>query len=305
MIGSIREYAKIGLVHHMLYTNCTENPQYHAETLKKFVSRDDIEAFDFCVPYSEMWRGEALSAVRDSAKDKAYSLHLFPARKISLGSLDLTEREITKMVLRDQITMAAEANAGSFVFISGADNTERRDEAMESFYEFCLWFCAELDKYGMVALLEPFDRFIDKKFLYGSIDECIKLVKRVSERYGNIGIEFDAAHLPLMGEEICASIEKCGNLIKRVHLGNCVIKDKLSKWYGDMHPPIGIDGGEINFDELKMILSTLHKIGFLDKSDRKPLILEMRPFSDPDTIEETIKYSFNMLENAWKEITNK
>jgi sugar phosphate isomerase/epimerase len=302
MTGSIREYAKIGLVHHMLYTASTDDPKYHAETLCRFVERDDIEAFDFCVPYTEPYRSEALKAVKRCTKNKAYSLHLFPARKISLGSLDLTEREITKIIIRDQITQAAVAGAGEFVFISGADNIELRNNAKEFFYEFCLWFCAELNKYKITALLEPFDRFVDKKFLYGSIDECIDLVSRVRKKYDNIGIEFDVAHLPLMGEDICKSIRKCGRLIKRIHLGNCVLKDKKSKWYGDIHPPIGIEGGEINFEELKEILWTLIDIGYLDKTDKKPLIMEMRPFDGDATIEETIKYSFDLLEKAWREI---
>ncbi len=299
MNGDIREYAKLGLVHHMLYQNCVNNPLYHADTLARFASITDIETFDFCVPYAEPWRSKAIDAVKHCGKESAYAMHLFPARKISLGSLELTERELTKIVIQDQIEQAVKSGAKSFVFVSGADNPEHRVEAQELFYEFCLWFCNELKPHGITALLEPFDRTVDKKFLYGSIDECIELVDRVCKIHNNIGIELDIAHLPLMGEDIRESILKCGDKIKRVHLGNCVLKDKYSPLYGDMHPPMGIEGGEICENELTIALKALLEIDYLDKSKRNPLVLEMRPLDGENSIERTIADSFALLDRAW------
>ena len=302
MTGNIREFAKLGLVHHMLYLNCVNDPVYHAQTLAEFACRADIETFDFCVPYAEPWRSKAIDATKQCGKDTAYALHLFPARKISLGSLDLTERELTKIVVRDQIEQAVKAGAKGFVFVSGADISEHRAEAQERFYEFCLWFCGELKPHGITALLEPFDRTVDKKFLYGSIDECVELIDRVSKIHNNIGIELDIAHLPLMGEDIRESILKCGDRIKRVHLGNCVLKDKCCPLYGDMHPPMGIEGGEICERELTAALKALLEIDYLDKSKRNPLVLEMRPIDEENSIERTIAYSFSLLDRAWADI---
>ncbi|HOP11604.1 MAG TPA: TIM barrel protein [Oscillospiraceae bacterium] len=299
MTGNIKQYASLGLVHHMLYLNCVNDPAYHTDTLKKFAVRTDIVTFDFCVPYAEPWRSRAIGAVRNSGKDTAYALHLFPARKISLGSLDLTERELTKIVVRDQIEQAVKAGAKDFVFVSGTDYPDRRAEAQERFYEFCLWFCGELAPHGITALLEPFDRTVDKKFLYGSIDECVALVDRVKKTHQNIGIELDIAHLPIMGEDIWESVLKCGDRIKRVHLGNCVLKDKCCSLYGDMHPPMGIDGGEICERELTVALKALFEIGYLDKAKRNPLVLEMRPLNGEDSIECTITDSFDLLDKAW------
>jgi len=299
MTENIREYAKLGLVHHMLYQNCVNDPAYHADTLEKFAARTDIETFDFCVPYAEPWRSRTIDAVKSSGKDTAYALHLFPARKISLGSLDLAERELTKIVVRDQIEQAVKAGAKGFVFVSGADNPEHRAEAQERFYEFCLWFCTELEPYGITALLEPFDRTVDKKFLYGAIDECVALMNRVQKTRANIGIELDIAHLPIMGEDIRESILKCAPFIRRVHLGNCVLKNKCSPLYGDMHPPMGIEGGEICERELTTALKALFEIGYLDQNKRNPLVLEMRPLDGEDSIEHTIADSFDLLDRAW------
>lgn len=298
MTENIKEYAKLGLVHHLLYPECVKDMQYHANTLEAFIKRDDIEALDCCLPYNDEMRSRLAPQIKSCGKDVAYALHLFPSRKISLSSLDIQEQAITKLILRDQIEMAASVGATGFVFVSGADIPDNRPAAMKAFKDFCRWFCAELKPYGITALLEPFDRTIDKKYLYGPIKDCVELVEEISEEYDNIGIELDMAHLPLMFEGFEDAIEQCGKHIKRVHLGNCILKNKNNPLYGDMHPPMGIEDGEIDVPELTRILKALLKVGFLDKDDRKPLIMEMTPFpgKTPEyTVEETVK----RLNAAW------
>ena len=114
----------------------------------------------------------------------------------------------------------------------------------------------------------------------------------------NIGIELDMAHLPLMFEEFESSIEKCAPYIKRVHLGNCVLKDTTHPLYGDMHPPMGLPGGEIDTPELVRILKKLYEVGYLDENNRKPLLMEMQPFPGT-TPEYTIQETFRRLNEAW------
>ena len=47
----IAHYARLGLVHHMLYPDCAEHPDQHVRTLKALAARPDIETFDCCLPY--------------------------------------------------------------------------------------------------------------------------------------------------------------------------------------------------------------------------------------------------------------
>jgi sugar phosphate isomerase/epimerase len=298
MKENIRTYAKIGLVHHLLYPKCIIDPDYHTDTLEEFINRTDIETLDCCVPYGDERRIRLINQLRHCSKEIVYALHLFPSRKISLSSLDPQEQAITRLVIKDQIAMAAEIGALGFVFVSGADVPDNRSKARESFKDFCLWFCAELKPYGIIALLEPFDREIDKKYLYGPIDECVELMDELSKEVDNIGIELDVAHLPLMGEEFTYAIKASAKYIKRVHLGNCIFKDKSNPLYGDMHPPIGIEGGEIDVFELKIILKALLEVGYLNKNNRNPLILEMTPFPNK-TVEYTITESMRRLAEAW------
>lgn len=300
MEQDIRSYAKLGLVHHLLYPMCTSDARYHVDTLKSFVAREDIESLDCCIPYDPQLRQEIIPAVRNCGKNVAYSLHLFPARKISLSSMDIQEQAITKMVMKDQIGMAAEIGATGFVFVSGADVPDNRTGAQEAFLNFCRWFCAELAPYGITALLEPFDRTIDKKYLYGPIVDCVNLIETLhNDGIGNIGIELDYAHLPLMFEDFEEATMLCGKHIKRVHLGNCVFKKNPdSPLYGDMHPPIGIEDGEIDVPELITILKSLLKVGYLNTKNRNPLIMEMTPFPGKDQ-EYTISETLRRLNEAW------
>ncbi len=301
MNEDIRKFAKLGLVHHMLYPKSVYNSAYHADTLIEFSKRVDIDTFDCCVPYDKKERQKTIRALNKCEKEKCYALHLFPAKKISLASLDKTEQEITRLVIKDQIKAASDINAKGFVFVSGADIPEARKEAKEAFLSFCRWFCCELGKYGITALLEPFDRTIDKKFLYGPIDECIELVDELSQEFGNIGIELDIAHLPLMGEGFESAIKRCGNRIKRVHIGNCVLCDKDDTWYGDKHPPVCFKKGVIAEPELSVILKTLLDIGYLSENERGALVMEMQPY--PGTSAEyTINSTMEILNNVWRQL---
>ena len=303
MKEDIRAFAKLGLVHHLLYPRCTLDARYHADTLKQFVQRRDIEAFDCCVPYDDALRKELIPVIKNCGKDVSYSLHLFPARKIPLSSLDIQEQAITRLVMKDQIKVAAEAGATGFVFVSGADVPDNRPAAQEAFLNFCRWFCRELAPHGMTALLEPFDRTIDKKFLYGPTVDCVRLIETLHEEgITNIGIELDYAHLPMMYEDFEEATMICGKYIKRVHLGNCVFKkNPNSPLYGDLHPPIGIEDGEIDVPELVTILRSLLKIGYLDPENRKPLIMEMTPFPGKDQ-EYTIGETLRRLNEAWSQV---
>jgi len=299
MKEDIRKFARIGLVHHLLYPDCIKDPDYHVKTLLEFIQRKDIETFDCCIPYGEERRKKVIDRVRNSGKEVVYALHLFPNRKISLASLCPQEQGLSRIVIKDQIDIAATIGATGFVFISGADLPENRNGAKKCFLDFCKWFCSELKPHGMNALLEPFDRTIDKKFLFGPIDECVEFLDSFSNEVNNIGILLDFAHLPLMGDDFQYSIFKTGPYLKRVHLGNCVLKNKNNPLYGDQHPPIGIKEGEIDIPELTVILKSLLKTGYLNKVRRGALILEMTPFPGK-SVEYTITDSFERLEKAWE-----
>ena len=299
----ITNYARLGLVHHMLYPDCAEHPAAHACTLIALAERPDIETFDCCLPYDEEARAEIIPVLRACGKaDITFATHFFPLRKISFCTTSRTEQAQIRMIVQDMIDSAAAIGATGFIFPSGgptpADATPANSTA---FAEFCRWLCGELKPHGISAQLEPFDMTIDKKFLYGPTQECVALIESLRPQVDNLGIELDMAHLPLMGESFADAIRTTAPYLKRVHLGNCILRDQNDPRYGDTHPPMGYPGGEIDVPELTEILRLLRKVGFLNTQQRGNLIIEMTPWPGK-TVEETIAGGFRRLHDAWREV---
>lgn len=303
MTGDIREYARLGLVHHMLYPRCTADPDYHVRTLREFVERDDIETFDYCFPPDPRLRVEAIPAVRDCGKTNiAYATHLFPFKRLSFCLPGPDERAEAWALAEDMIDAAVVGGAEYFVFASGGPTPAEAGAAhREAFRDFCIRLCSRLKPHGILALLEPFDTTVDKKYLYGSTRDCVDVIESLRSGTGNLGIELDLAHVPLMGESFEQAIRTTAPHLERVHLGNCVLRNTDHPLYGDTHPPIGIDGGEIDVPEVAEILGLLLEIGFLDRDRRGSLVVEMTPWPGRG-VEETVRDSFERLAKAWDRV---
>lgn len=302
MRADLKEYARIGLVHHLLYPHSLRSPEEHLETLGKIALRNDIETLDCCLPFEAQYRRKAAAMLRNCGKEIVYALHLLPLRKISLGSICPHEQAIMRLLAENQAEAAASIGAVAVIFSSGADvNTNERPQALRVFADFCRWFCRRLKRDGLTALLEPFDRTADKKYLYGSTKDCMVLLEALRPDVDNLGIELDIAHLPLMGEDLGRAIRTVAPYLRRVHMGNCLMSDPGHPWFGDHHPPIGFPGGEIDVPQLVTVLRTLVEIGYLNRQQRGALVLEMQPFPDK-TAEETVRDTMQRIQNAWRRV---
>ena len=299
MTEDIRSYARFGLAHFMYWPDCMRDSDLCVRSLLAMVERPDIERIDCCLPYGEARRNTLIPVLRECGKEIGYAIHAFPMDKISLGSTSHAEQGLARLVLEDQIAVAAAAGASSVTFTSGIDLGEQeRDAAKEAFAEFCRWFCTALKPHGMSALLEPFDRTVDRKSLYGPTDECVELCESLAPEIDNLELQLDMAHLALMGESFEGAIRKAGKWLGHVHVGNCVRRDRTDPHYGDTHPPIGYPGGEIDVAELVEIFAALIDAGYLDKESRGSLVIEERPLPG-DSAEETIANGMRKLEEAW------
>ena len=303
MKEDITKYARLGLVHHMLYPECMVDAEVHVQTLEIFVRRDDIETFDCCLPYGQEQRDRLVKAIRQSGKeDIAFALHHFPFDKFKLAATSYSEQSQVKLIIKDMIVQAAAIGATGFSFGAGRPSAnEAVDVDFEAFTNYCRWLCSELKPHGITALLEPFDTAVDKRFLYGPTKTCVELIESLKSDIDNFGIELDLAHVPLMSESFEHAIKTVAPHLKRVHLGNCVLKDKSNPRYGDTHPPIGFEGGQIDIPELTEILSLLLEVGFLNKKYRGSTLLEMTPWPGR-SVEDTIADNSERIQKAWEAV---
>ena len=303
MDNELTSFARLGLVHHMLYPRCTVDEEYHEATLMKLLQRTDIETLDCCLPYSSERESRLATAIRGCAYERVtFAIHLFPLRKFSLSTLISAERSQVKTLIREMVNQAARMGAYGFIFASGGPPfRELTNKHRNSFYDFTCWLCEILETHGIIAMLEPFDYDFDKCFAYGPLDENLELVDRVGAKFNNIGIELDVAHLPLMREDLDSAIRRSQKWLKRVHLGNCVMNNKTDPYYGDKHPALGYPGGEIGEAELVKILSTLTEIGYLQKESRGDLVLEVNPLPGLSE-DETVVENMHRLNDAWAKV---
>ena len=101
----LEQFARLGIVHHMLYPECMTDPDDHVRTLTQFMQRDDIETFDCCLPYGEHRQKPLIEAIRKCGKqDIVFATHLYPARKISFASPLSQEQAQARMIVEDLLS---------------------------------------------------------------------------------------------------------------------------------------------------------------------------------------------------------
>ncbi|RPJ55826.1 MAG: hypothetical protein EHM23_25020 [Acidobacteria bacterium] len=71
--------------------------------------------------------------------------------------------------------------------------------------------------------------------------------------------------------------------------------------WGGVHPPLGIEGGEIGRTQLAELFRILLKIGYLSQERRGSMSLEITPLPG-STAEETLTDNLARLKEAWREV---
>ena len=302
MKENLRDYATVGLAHFMFWPDCVRDTRILIDTLPAFVKRSDIDMLDCCFPYGEQQRAKLIPLVRDCGKVVHVAVHLFPMDKISLGSTADNEKGLIRLAMRDQIEVAAAAGAQGVTFTSGLGcAAAERPAAKQAFADFCRWFCGELAKHQITGLLEHFDTDFDRRFLYGSTLDTVELIESLKPGIDNLRIQLDVAHVRLLGESFEHAIRTAAPYLGHVHLGNCVMKDRADPFFGDRHPPIGYEGGEIGVADIVEALKILLDVGYLGRERRGPLAVEARPPSGASA-DETIRQQLELLEEAWRRV---
>jgi sugar phosphate isomerase/epimerase len=299
----LTRFARLGLVHHMLHAGAMEDPDEHAATLEALLQRADIETLDCCLPYRLELQERLARAIRASGKTRVtFAVHLFPYKKFSPASTSSTEQAQVRLIMEDFIRQAAAIGATGFIFAAGGPPAGQATAAHHrAFADFCRWLCERLAPHGIDALLEPFDYDFDKRFLHGPLDRTLELVADVASDCPNFGLELDMAHLPLMREPFVSAIQRTARWLKRVHLGNCVMRTPADPFYGDRHPPIGYPGGEIDVPQLQEILSALLDVGFLQTANRGDLVIEMNPFPGR-SVDDSVADNLKRVATAWAQV---
>jgi sugar phosphate isomerase/epimerase len=302
MQAPLTDFARLGLTHNSLFPT-KHDPRMHLETLLRIVDRQDIEVVDLTIPYGREYRPKAIEIVRASGKTTVYNGSLMPTPLIPLGTLSPTERAQLLLLARDQVDAACEIGSVYFMQSVGSDPG---DAARQRAFDGLAEYITDLDAYmktksRMAFLIELMDRDVHKKSLCGSTAEVVDFVRRTRERVPDLGVVLDINHLILMGEPFREAFLRCRKYLKHLHLGNCILKDRGHPLWGGNHPPIGIEGGQIDVPQLTELFRLLLDIGYLNRARRGMMSLEIVPFPGW-TAEETIDDNLKRLEEAWRAV---
>ena len=293
----------LGINHHLLNFRCFEDHNYHLETLPFVLNHPAFQIVDLFIFDDEGIRENEIELIKNSEKEIIYNgAIMLPNTKYNPHSPIRAEREEIFQSLRRQADLAIKVKASKFVVVSNFDpGKKRREQAKEGFAEFLYDFASYIsDNSEMKVVLEPGDRDIDKKFLLGPTKESVEVIETARQKgCKNLGLMIDMGHLPLLSESFKHAIQTAGNLLWHVHLGSCILRDKKHIYYGDKHPPMGIEGGEHGEVELSNFLKELMEAGYLNSEKKNSVTLEVRPLPD-STVAETVANQLRLLNNAWE-----
>jgi sugar phosphate isomerase/epimerase len=298
----LTNHARLGLTLNSLFP-AKHDPKRHLESLPFVLDRNDIEVVDLTLPYGREVRSRAIELVKASGKDTVYNGYLMPTPLIPLGTSSATERAQLLLLARDQVDVACEIGSLYFMQSVGRDPGDKgRHLAFEGLGEYITELNAYIkSKSGMAFLIELMDRNVDKKSLCGPSAEVIAFINSLRKQVPDLGVVLDLNHLLLMGEPLPEVLDRCRGYMKHFHLGNCILKDRAHPLWGGAHPPIGIEGGEIDVPQLAELFRLLLELGYLDSAARGTMSLEIVPFPGR-SVEETVTDNLNRLHEAWRAV---
>ena len=267
----------LGVNHQFLYPGAMTDAETHTRTLQKAAELRDVAALD-CWMWPDPRRAEEERRVlRDSGKKINYNIGDRPMDEPCFpASPDASRRRRTLDIYLREIGYALNVGAKKIVLGSGPDVPEDRPGAKERFAEFLMRLGKELPE-DVTLALEPTDRTIDKHFLFGPAAETAEFIREMrANGLPNLGMLLDMGHVPIMGETLSSAVQGAAETLVHVHLGNCVVKNPQSPFYGDKHVAWGAVDSEYGEKEAAEFLRLLNQAGYFQKEDCT-VSFEMRP----------------------------
>jgi sugar phosphate isomerase/epimerase len=294
------KYFKTGLIHFMAYPSTSGGEGPILETLERILADDYFSAVTVTWMKDPGVRRKAREMLEQSHIEIVYGAH--PSLlSTGLNPNDLNEEGRLKAVneLKRGIEEAHELGAGNFVFFGGKYDPHKKEEALSALIRSTLELCEHTEaRKGPRVCLEIFDHEIDKRSLIGPAVLAKRYADEVSAQSGRIGLITDLSHIPLIGESPREAILPIRDHLTAVDIGNCVLADKQSPWYGDNHPWFGCPSGSNDVPQLMEFLKVLWEIGFLNPERRPTVSFEVkpRPNERPEIVIANAKRTLN---EAW------
>lgn len=282
-----RHFLQLGIVHYMSYPSAASGEGPLSETLAPLLADEFFDEIELSWVRDAAERKRVKRLLQASGMPITYAAGVVTGYyKMNLNSFDPAERKAAVTQVKSCLEEAADLGASRMSLVSGADPGDaRRAEAQQIFVDTLQDICAEAAKLGLLIVMEPFDRSVDRKALVGPYPEVADVVRRVRAKTPNFGVMYDQAHMPMLGEKPLQALGALKDYLAHIHVGNCILKDSTSPYYGDKHPRIGAPGGENGVPQLVEFLRALFEVGYLKHEPQglRPIVaIEVRPMEGED-----------------------
>jgi hypothetical protein len=301
---NFKKHVKLGLNHHLLYSDVASIPSEHERTLNQVLGDKRLEILDLWIAEENPYRANEIKAIKDSGKEIYYNVG---TRKGKPGahpaSLDPEKKKYSIDFYKSELDRAIECGATKVITNSGPNNPENRDAAKSALVEFYVEICKYVP--NMLVMIEPTDWDFDKRKLIGSSAEAVEICKRVKQAgCDNIASMVDMCHVPMMYETLEQAMNNTGQWLGHIHLGNCIIKDKNNPLFGDKHPALCIEGGEFCFKEMAELFKTGVLMGYFSEKKRGSASIEMRALKNIGP-EKSLDLYYDYVIKSWDLVNQK
>jgi sugar phosphate isomerase/epimerase len=299
---SLSHYARLGIIHPMLWPDVVRSGGPIADTVERLAADTDFDAVELA-PVDDPADLARVRSILESGRMAAVlgAQPVLLGRKLDLNAQDEAHRSEAVEAVKGVIDQAAELGAERCVVLSGPDpGPIDRARATGLLVDSLRWLCDYACHKGNVQVgLETFDRVpFGKNCLIGPSVEAADVAQRVRKEFPSFGLVLDLSHLPLLDETPQAAIAAVGEHLVQAHMGNCVKSDPSHEAYGDTHPRFGLPGGENGVPELAEFLHELLGSGFLARERRPILSFEVKPVPG-ESVDALIAGSKRTLSQAW------
>ena len=212
------------------------------ERLKKALS--EIEQFDISTVeyYIEGCSADKIGNLLGGWESVFLSAVLQKQCNLNPSSDDMAERKKAVELLSDNMRFAEQAGAKYVLLNSGARPAdEKKDGECIKYLRESLCELHQAAR-GVDLLLEPGDRDVEYRHLIGHLNVADAFIQDIRQDIPSIGLVFDISHIAQLGENLADAWNIAKRSCAYVHLANCSLVIG-NQYYGDKHPPFGIDGG--------------------------------------------------------------
>jgi len=305
------EYFNLGIVVPAFFQNIRLRQGPVPDVVRKIAEDPFIQAMEFSGAEDPAAQKELTKVIRASGKSMVFSGGSYCyVNQYNLHDLDEGKRQqAVQNVFK--IIDEAWAYGCQVLYVMGFEAPGDRAQGLDRF----IVSLSELSDYArkkdplrpITISVENFYKLKESPFLIGPTREVAQTLRDLRRDHPNVGLTFDTSHILQLKEDLSSTYRAVQDVIAHVHLSNCLLSDPSSPFYGDKHPPYGLEGSEMGIPELASFFKTLGDAGHFSRTfpTGKPVLsLEViTPINQSP--EKTLSDAKDAFGKAWEKFQSK